>query len=100
MRLKINKFKTTNMRICILCEESKVLQVREKMKNDNVLKIDLSPTGELPATHKLCVMAVTEEKAKRLIDSAEFSIIEAMNPKEFLEKHNLKKIAKNGVFGE
>ena len=31
------------MRICILCEESKVLQAREKMKNDNILKIDLSP---------------------------------------------------------
>jgi len=52
------------MRICILCEESKVSQARKKMKNDNILKIDLSPTGELPATHKLCVMAVTEEKPK------------------------------------
>ena len=88
------------MRICILCEESKVLQVREKMKNDNVLKIDLSPTGELPATHKLCVMAVTEEKAKKLIESAEFTTIEAMNPKEFLEKHNLKKIGKYGALGQ
>lgn len=87
------------MRICILCEESKLLQVREKMKNDNILNIDLSPTGELPATHKLCVMAVTEEKAKQLMDSAELTIIEAMNPKEFLEKHNLKKIGKNGAFG-
>jgi hypothetical protein len=84
------------MRICILCEESKVLQAREKMKNDNILKIDLSPTGELPPTHKLCVMAVTEEKAKQLMDSAELTIIEAMNPKEFLLKHNLKKIGKYG----
>jgi hypothetical protein len=84
------------MRICILCEEDKVLQVREKMKNDNILKIDLSPTGELPATHKLCVMAVTDEKAKQMIDSAELTIIEAMNPKEFLAKHNLKKIGKYG----
>ena len=41
------------MRICILCEESKVLQARAKMKSDNILNIDLSPTGELPATHKL-----------------------------------------------
>jgi hypothetical protein len=64
------------------------------MKNDNILKIDLSPTGELPATHKLCVMAVTEEKANQLMGSAEFTIIEAMNPREFLEKHNLKKIGK------
>jgi hypothetical protein len=64
------------------------------MNNDNILKIDLSPNGELPSTHKLCVMAVTEEKAKQMIDSAELTIIEAMNPKEFLTKHNLKKIGK------
>lgn len=87
------------MRICILCEESKVLQVREKMKNNNIMKIDLSETGELPSTHKLCVMAVTEEKAQELINSAELTIIEAMNPKEFLEKHNLKKIGGYGAFG-
>jgi hypothetical protein len=85
------------MRICILCEESKVLQAREKMKNNNILKIDLSPTGELPATHKLCVMAVPEERAKQMIESAELTIIEAMNPKEFLEKHGLKKIGKYGL---
>ena len=84
------------MRICILCEESKVLQAREKMKNDNILKIDVSPTGELPATHKLCVMAVPDERAKQMIESAELTIIEAMNPKEFLAKHNLKKIGKYG----
>ena len=85
------------MRICILCEESKVSQAREKKKKDKILKIDLSPTGELPSTHKLCVMAVTEEKAKQMIDSAELTIIEVMNPKEFLEKHNLKKIGKYGI---
>jgi len=87
------------MRICILCEESKLLQVREKMKNDNILNIDLSPTGELPITHSLCVMAVPEEKAKQMMSSAELTIIEAMNPKEFLEKHNLKKIGKYGGIG-
>jgi hypothetical protein len=66
------------------------------MKNDNILKIDLSPTGELPATHKLCVMAVPEERAQEMINSAELTIIEAMNPKEFLEKHGLKKIGRYG----
>lgn len=80
------------MRICILCEESKVQEAREKMKNPSILKMDLSPTGELPATHKMCVMAVTEEKANQMIASAELTTIEIMNPKEFLEKHNLKKI--------
>ena len=85
------------MRICILCEESKLSQVREKMKNDNILNIDLSPTGELPVTHKMCVMALPEDKAQEMISSAELTIIEAMNPKEFLEKHNLKKIGKYGM---
>ena len=85
------------MRICILCEVSKLSQVKEKMKNDNILNIDLSPTGELPATHKMCVMAVPEDKAQQMISSAELTIIEAMNPKEFLVKHNLKKIGKYGI---
>ena len=67
------------------------------MKNDNILRIDLSPTGELPATHKLCVMAVTDNKANQMIDSAELTIIEAMNPSEFLEKHGLKKVGKYGI---
>lgn len=84
------------MRICILCEESKVLQATEQMKSGDILKISLSPTGELPATHKLCVMAVTEDKAKSLMNLTGLAIIEAMNPKEFLEKHNLKKIGKYG----
>jgi hypothetical protein len=30
------------------------------------------------------------------MDSAELTIIEAMNPREFLKKHNLKKIGKYG----
>lgn len=82
------------MRICILCEESKVQEAREKMKDSKILKMDLSPTGELPATHKFCVMAVTEEKGKQMIDSAELTTIEEMHPRDFLEKYNLKKIEK------
>jgi hypothetical protein len=85
------------MRICILCEESKVQQVKEKMKKENILHIDLSPNGELPATHKMCVMALPEDKGQKMIDLAELTIIEAMNPKEFLIKHNLKKIGKIGI---
>jgi hypothetical protein len=42
-------------------------------------------------------MAVTEQKAQEMISSAELTIIEAMNPKEFLTKHNLKKIGKFGI---
>jgi hypothetical protein len=43
-------------------------------------------------------MAVTEEKANQMISSAELTIIEAMNPKEFLAKHGLKKIGKGFGF--
>lgn len=82
------------IRICILCEDSKLIEVREKMKTDDILKIDLSPTGDLPSTHKLCVMSVTEEKGKQMMVSAELTIIEEMGPKEFLEKHKLKKIGR------
>ncbi len=78
------------MRICILCEESKVIQVREKMKKDNILQIQCSPTGELPATHYFCTMAVTEEKANSLLAKRELTTMEISEPKEFLEKWNLK----------
>jgi hypothetical protein len=43
-------------------------------------------------------MAVTEEKANQMMSSAELTIIEAMNPKEFLAKHGLKKIGKSFGF--
>jgi hypothetical protein len=85
------------MRVCILCEESKVKEVRLKNNNNNILNIDLSPTGELPSTHKLCVIALPDEQAIELINSAKLTIIEAMNPTAFLEKHNLKKIGKYGI---
>jgi hypothetical protein len=41
-------------------------------------------------------MSVSEEKANRLLKSAELTVMEIMEPKEFLEKYNLKKISKYG----
>jgi hypothetical protein len=82
------------MKICILCEESKVQQVRQKMKNNNILKIPLSPTGEFPATHKMCVMRVSDERGRQILDLAELTIMEEIEPSDFLEKHNLKEIRK------
>lgn len=78
------------MRICILCDASKVAEARTKEKNDNILKIELSPTGEKPATHYFCTMAVTQEKANKLMAKKEFTIMEIAEPKDFLEQHNLK----------
>ena len=78
------------MRICILCEESKVEQVREKMSRDNILTIPCSESGELPATHRFCSMAVDGKKAQELLSKAEITTMEISAPKEFLTKWNLK----------
>jgi hypothetical protein len=78
------------MRICILCEEEKVSQAREKMKNDRILTIPCSTTGELPSTHRFCCLAVTEHKANEMLTTAEITTMEISGPKEFLDKHNLK----------
>jgi hypothetical protein len=80
------------MRICILCDASKVEDARLKEKNENILKIELSPTGEKPATHYFCTMVVNQEKADKLIAKKEFTIMEIAEPKDFLESHNLKMI--------
>lgn len=80
------------MRICILCDASKVEEARAKEKNDNILKIQLSPTGEKPATHYFCTMVVTQEKADKLFAKKEFTTMEIAEPKDFLEKYNLKMI--------
>lgn len=76
--------------ICILCEESKVQQVKDKLGKDNILKIEVSETGQKPATHHFCSMVVSEEKAQRLLDKRELTIMELSKAKDFLEKWNLK----------
>jgi hypothetical protein len=78
------------MRICILCDASKVAEARTKEKNDNILKIELSPTGEKPATHYFCTMVVNQEKADKLMAKKDFTIMEIAEPKDFLAQHNLK----------
>lgn len=77
------------MRICILCEDSKVEELRIKMKNKYLLNIGLSVNGTLPATHWFCCMAVTQDKADKMLAMADLTIIEISEPKEFLEKWNL-----------
>jgi hypothetical protein len=78
------------MRVCILCEEAKVAQAREKMKRDNILTIRCSETGELPATHRFCCIATDERGAQELLSKAEISTMEILGPKEFLTKWSLK----------
>jgi hypothetical protein len=82
------------MRICILCDASKVEEARQKQDNNNILKIELSPTGEGPATHYFCTMVVDQKKADALMAKKEFTIMEIAEPNDFLQKYNLKYIKK------
>jgi hypothetical protein len=80
------------MRVCVLCEEEKASQIRKDRKNENMLKIACSATGELPATHRFCCMATSEERANEILKNSEanYVAVESIGPKEFLEKWNLK----------
>ena len=78
------------MRVCILCEEAKVEEVRKKMKRDNILTIPCSASGELPASHRFCCVATDERGAQELLSQAEITTMEISGPKEFLTKWNLK----------
>jgi len=78
------------MRVCILCEEAKVEQAREKMNNKNILTIPCSENGQLPATHRFCCIATDERGAQELLSKAEITTMEICGPKEFLTKWNLK----------
>lgn len=100
------------MRLCILCEDSKVELARENIKTvpnnkpkpvlhpalqaykETLTKVHLSipvsETGELPATHWFCFMNVTQEGYDQLLSIQEHSVIEEGSPKEFLSKWNLK----------
>ena len=78
------------MRICILCDASKVEEARQKQDNNNILKIELSPSGQKPATHYFCTMVVDQKKADKLMAKREFTTMEISEPKDFLEKYNLK----------
>jgi hypothetical protein len=80
------------MRICILCEDSKLSQVREKLGKSNVLSIPVSESGMKPATHWFCTMVVSEEKANNLLAKKELTEMEITHPLDFLETRNLKMI--------
>ena len=105
------------MRICILCEDSKVELARQnslalktneekpetpksvlafkqmsgiEIREYKHLSIPVSESGQLPATHWFCFMNVTEEGYQKLLGVQEHSVYEVSGPKEFLEKWNLK----------
>jgi hypothetical protein len=101
------------MRLCILCEDSKVELARENSKviltsienkptlhpilqtyketlPKGHLSIPVSKTGELPVTHWFCFLNVDQKGYEQLLSIQEHSVIEEGSPKEFLSKWNLK----------
>jgi hypothetical protein len=78
------------MRICILCDASRIEEARQKEGNNKILTIELSQSGEKPATHYFCTMVVDQKKADKLMSKKEFTIMEIAEPKDFLEKYDLK----------
>ncbi len=78
------------MRVCILCEESKVEEVRKKINRESILTRPCSTTGELPATHRFCCIATDEKGVNELMSKSEITTMEISGPKEFLSKWNLK----------
>lgn len=85
------------MRICILCSEEQLSGVKEKARNVfsfDVMKVPVSSSGNMPATHWFCFSNMTEELYSKLLSIKENSTMEESSPKEFLEKWNLKIIKK------
>lgn len=82
------------MKICILCEQEKLDQVRKKMRLKDILSIRLSETGEEPSSHAFCFLTGDERRINSLLEQQELTIMEISEPKDFLEKWNLKIIKK------
>jgi hypothetical protein len=86
------------MRICIICEDKWVEEVRESSKDiipgHNNLSIPLSPTGEFPATHWLCVCNVNEEIWKKFEERRKYTQMYQSLPSVLLEELKLKRIGK------
>jgi len=84
------------MYICILATNENAEAAREKAKQieifqcHNALKIPVSETGELPATHWFCTFRPEEDLKEKIMELQELTEIEMGKPKKFLESRNLK----------
>jgi len=79
------------MRLCILCEDSKLTSEKLSLGiTDNKVFKGVSESGELPATHWLCVVDATDNGYTKIIENKKDSIIEATNQTSFLIKNKLK----------
>jgi hypothetical protein len=90
------------MVLCILCNDDDLTQVKQTAsdelgKSANILNIPVSESGELPATHWFCCLHTNKAGYNEYKAVQNLTIMELNNPKDFLAKHNLKKIIKTEV---
>ena len=80
------------MRVNILCPNSKVEESREIAKGitkEIALKIPVSATGKMPATHWFCTLETDESGYNKIMELKKNSVIESGYPKQFLDKWGL-----------
>lgn len=100
------------MRLNILCTDENIVEVRAAVDTvcpptdyskygklfanlptqSTNLSIPLSPSGSLPATHWYCLLNVDETVAAQVTSFSDKLIVEANEPKKFLEAHGLRQI--------
>ncbi len=77
-------------KLCILCNVDDLESVKSKMRNQNILHIPVSPTGEPPATHMFCHMFTDATKTSRFLALQDLTIMEEVDSVEnFLTERNL-----------
>jgi len=85
-------------KLCILCEDSNVEQVRKNGKSlfgPDTMKIELSSNGIEPVTHWFCFLTATDDGYNEIMNiKTDLSIIEESDEYVFLKKYNLKRIKK------
>jgi hypothetical protein len=77
-----------------LCDIDKVDLVRKKIRLKDILSVRLSEYGKEPASHTFCFLTGDQKRVDQLLEKQELTIMELSEPKEFLEKWNLKIIKK------
>jgi len=86
------------MRMTIVCEDRHVDEVRlasQSLIRGNNMRIPLSPTGEAPATHWMCVLQVNDEGRQRLASLKKHSLMANASPKALLQEMGLKRIKRS-----
>lgn len=80
------------MRLCILCEDSKLASEKVSLGiiDNNRLFKGVSESGELPATHWFCVIDATDSGYEKIMENKRNSIIDTSIPSFFLKKNKLK----------